>query len=86
VKPKGALTLDFLREARNLILVGTDGLGKMMFAQNVCQQAVLAGQSGLFRSPAALLEALHRQTAEGRHRKLPTYANVGLLCVDGRHE
>ena len=29
-----------------------------------------------------MLEELHRQTPEGRHRKLRTYANVGLLCVD----
>jgi hypothetical protein len=36
----------------------------------------------LFRSAAALLEELHRQTPEGRHRKLRTYANVDLLCVD----
>ena len=38
---------------------------------------VLAGHSVLFRSAAALLEELHRQTPEGRHRKLRTYANVG---------
>ena len=43
---------------------------------------MLAGHSVLFRSAAALLEELHRQTPEGRHRKLRTYANVGLLCVD----
>jgi len=43
---------------------------------------VLAGHSVLFRSAAALLEELHRQTPEGRQRKLRTYANVGLLCVD----
>src|SRR5438477_3119515 len=77
-----ALTLDFLPEARNLILVGTNGLGKTMIAQNICHGAVLAGHSVLFRSAAALLEELHRQTPEGRHRKLRTYANVGLLCVD----
>src|SRR4029077_4526351 len=77
-----ALTLDFLPEARNLILVGTNGLGKTMIAQNICHQAVLAGHSVLFRSAAALLEELHRQTPEGRHRKLRTYANVSLLCVD----
>jgi len=77
-----ALTLDFLPEARNLILMGTNGLGKTMIAQNICHAAVLAGHSVLFRSAAALLEELHRQTAEGRHRKLRTYANVGLLCVD----
>jgi len=77
-----ALTLDFLDEARNLVLVGRNGLGKTMIAQNICHAAVLAGQSVLFRSAPALLEELHRQTLEGRRRKLRTYANVGLLCVD----
>ena len=77
-----ALTLDFLPEARNLVLVGTNGLGKTMIAQNICHAAVLAGQSVLFRSAASLLEELHRQSPEGRHRKLRAYANVGLLCVD----
>jgi DNA replication protein DnaC len=77
-----AMTLDFLGEARNLVLVGSNGLGKTMIAQNLCHAAVLAGRSVLFRSAAALLEELHRQTPEGRRRKLRTYANVGLLCVD----
>jgi DNA replication protein DnaC len=76
------LTLDFLAEGRNLVLVGRNGLGKTMIAQNICHQAVLAGHSVLFRSAAALLEELHRQTTEGRRRKLRTYANVGLLCID----
>ena len=77
-----ALTLDFIPEARNLILVGRNGLGKTMIAQNICHTAVLAGHSVLFRSAAALLEELHRQSPEGRRQKLRTYANVGLLCVD----
>jgi DNA replication protein DnaC len=77
-----ALTLDFLAEARNLVLMGTNGLGKTMIAQNICHTAVLAGHSVLFRSAAALLEELHRQSPEGRHRKLRSYANVDLLCVD----
>lgn len=77
-----ALTLDFLAEARNLVLMGSNGLGKTMIAQNICHQAVLAGHSVLFRSAAALLEDLHRQTPEGRRRKLRGYGNVGLLCLD----
>lgn len=77
-----ALTLDFLPEARNLVLVGRNGLGKTMIAQNICHAAVLAGYSVLFRSAAALLEELHRQSPEGRRFKLRTYANVGLLCID----
>jgi len=77
-----ALTLDFLTEHRNLVLVGRNGLGKTMIAQNICHAAVLAGHSVLFRSAAALLEELHRQSPEGRRSKLRTYANVGLLCID----
>jgi DNA replication protein DnaC len=77
-----ALTLDFLAEARNLILVGRNGLGKTMIAQNICHAAVLAGHSVLFRPAAALLEDLQRQTSEGRRRKLRGYANVGILCID----
>jgi DNA replication protein DnaC len=77
-----ALTLDFVPEARNLVLVGRNGLGKTMIAQNICHTAVLAGYSVLFRSAAAVLEELHRQTPEGRRTKLRTYANVGLLCID----
>jgi DNA replication protein DnaC len=77
-----AMTLDFLAEARNLILVGANGLGKTMIAQNICHAAVLAGHSVLFRTASALLEDLHRQTPEGRLRKLRAYANVSLMCVD----
>src|SRR5580658_3308914 len=77
-----ALTLDFLGESRNLILVGRNGLGKTMIAQNIAHAAVLAGHSVLFRSAAALLEELHRQSPEGRRAKLRGYANVGLLCID----
>jgi DNA replication protein DnaC len=77
-----ALSLDFLSEARNLILVGRNGLGKTMIAQNICHAAVQAGHSVLFRSAAALIEDLHRQPTEGRRRRLRAYANAGLLCID----
>ncbi|MGC9973114.1 MAG: IS21-like element helper ATPase IstB [Bryobacteraceae bacterium] len=77
-----ALLLDFLREGRNLVLVGRNGLGKTMIAQNICHAAVLAGSSVLFRAAPALLEDLQRQSPEGRRRKLRTYSNVGLLCID----
>ncbi len=77
-----ALTLDFLPEARNLVLLGPNGIGKTMIAQNICHAAVQAGYSVLFRPAAALLEDLHRQTVEGRRRKLRAIANVGLLCID----
>ncbi len=77
-----ALTLDFLHQNHNLILVGSNGLGKTMIAQNLCYAAVQAGWTAVFRTAAALIDELHRQTPEGRRRKLRYYGNVGLLCVD----
>jgi DNA replication protein DnaC len=77
-----ALTADFIGENRNLVLIGRNGVGKTMIAQNVCHAAVLAGYSVVFRSAAALLEELHRQSPEGRRSKLRGYGNVGLLCID----
>lgn len=77
-----ALTTDFIGENRNLVLIGRNGVGKTMIAQNVCHAAVLAGYSVVFRSAAALLEELHRQSPEGRRSKLRWYGNVGLLCID----
>lgn len=77
-----ALLLDFLPQNRNLILVGGNGLGKTMIAQNICHAAILAGGSVLFRAAPALLEELQRQSPEGRRRKLRAYANIGLLCID----
>ena len=78
----GGVYDDALGEARNLVLVGRNGLGKTMIAQNICHAAVQSGYSVLFRSEAALLDDLQRQTVEGRRRKLRTFANVGLLCID----
>jgi len=49
-----------------------------MIAQNICHAAVLAGSSVLFRSAAALLEDLHRQSPEGRRRKLRSYTVTGV--------
>jgi DNA replication protein DnaC len=77
-----ALTLDFLPEARNLVFIGHNGVGKTMIAKNICQAAVLAGYSVLFRTAPALLEDLQRQGPEGRRHKLRIYANVGRLCID----
>ncbi len=53
-----ALTLDFIREGRNLALIGTNGLGKTMIARNIAHQAVLAGFSVLCTTAAELIEDL----------------------------
>ena len=40
--------LDFISQAENLILLGPNGVGKSMLAQNLCYQAILRGIPALF--------------------------------------
>jgi len=77
-----ALTLDFIQEGRNVVLIGKNGLGKTMIAKNLCHAAILAGHSVLFRSAAAIIEDLQGPSPEVRRRKLRAYANFGLVCID----
>jgi DNA replication protein DnaC len=49
------ITLDFLKEAANVVFVGPNGVGKSMFAQNIAHQAVIDGHTVLFTSAGQLL-------------------------------
>ena len=49
------MTLQFLTDATNVVLVGGNGLGKTMFACNLGYQAVLAGHTVLFVTAGQLL-------------------------------
>jgi len=77
-----ALMLDFLREGRNLILIGTNGLGKTMITKNIAHAAVLAGYSVLFRTASELLEDLQVDSPEQRRRRFAHYARPHLVCID----
>lgn len=79
---EGALTLDFLVEGRNLVLIGSNGLGKTMIAKNIAHTAVLAGHSVLFRTAADLLADLDGDSPGLRRRKFRFYARPTLLCID----
>ncbi len=77
-----AFTLDFLADARNFILVGSNGLGKTLIAKNIAHAAVLAGHSVLFRTAADLLADLDGDSPGLRRRKFRFYARPSLLCLD----
>jgi DNA replication protein DnaC len=77
-----ALTLDFLTQSRNLIVCGTNGLGKTMIAKNIAHAAVLAGHSVLFRTAGDLLADLDGDSPGLRRRKFRFYARPTLLCID----
>jgi DNA replication protein DnaC len=76
-------TLDFLKEAENILLVGPNGVGKTMIAQNLAHHAVLQGRSVLFSNAGALLADLgQRDTAWAREQRLRRYVRPHLLCID----
>ena len=58
-----AFRLDFISQADNLVLLGPNGVGKTMLAQNLCYQAVLHGVPALFTTASALLADLSEQVA-----------------------
>ena len=78
-----ALTLDFVQEHRNLVLLGANGVGKTMIAKNLAYQAALAGHSVLFTTAAELLDDLRAEVAHATfRRKLAKYASPNVLVVD----
>jgi len=77
-----SLSLDFIREGRNLALIGTNGLGKTMIARNIAHQAVLAGFSVVCTTAAELIEDLRACSPETLRRRLARYARPHLLVCD----
>jgi DNA replication protein DnaC len=76
-------SLQFLNGASNVVLVGPNGNGKSMIAQNLGFQALIAGHSVRFTKASELLDEL--SAADGafaRRRCLKKYSMVGLLIVD----
>ena len=80
---ESVLRLDFLAEARNVVLVAPQGLGKTMLVQNSAHQAILVGHGVLFVTAAQLLLDLGAQeSSRALDRRLRYYAQIGLLIID----
>lgn len=79
-----ALSLNFASEAANVVLVGAQGLGKTMIAQNIAHNAVLAGHSALFITAAQLINDLGAQeSSRSLERRLKFYSQaISVLCID----
>lgn len=77
------MSLGFIQEAANIILVGPNGVGKSTIAQNIAHQAVLQGHSVLFVNAAQMLGDLAAQDGDNAlRRRLRHYARPGLLLID----
>lgn len=77
------MSLEFIEQATNIILVGTNGLGKSTVARNLTHQAALQGHSSLFVSAAQMLGDLAAQeTDRALHRRIKHYVKPTLLAID----
>ena len=76
-------TLDFVGDAANIIIIGSNGTGKTMIAKNLAHQTILRGGSALFVTASALLNDLADQhSAAALTRRLRYYLQPQVLVID----
>lgn len=77
------MQLNFLDNATNIILIGSNGVGKSTIAQNLAWQAAIKGHTALFTSAANMLSDLAAQDGDNAlRRRLKYYAQPQLLVID----
>src|SRR6266404_6081270 len=77
------MSLQFMAEATNAVLVGPNGIGKSTIARNLAHQALVHGHTVLFASAGQLLGELAAIDSDSAlNRKLRHYANFDLLAID----
>jgi DNA replication protein DnaC len=77
------MTLEFLNDASNAILVGPNGVGKTTVAKNIAHTAVLQGKKVLFTTAAKMLNELAACDGDmALQRRLRYYSSPDVLCID----
>ena len=77
------MSLDFLKEAANGVLIGPSGIGKTMLARNIAHQAVIHGNTAVFTTAGQLLGELAALDSDSAlRRRLRQYAAPHLLVID----
>jgi DNA replication protein DnaC len=80
---EGLMGLDFVSDIANIVLVGPNGVGKSMIAQNIAHQALIAGHTALFTSAGQLLGDLCALDSDAAlRRRLRHYARPQVLVID----
>jgi DNA replication protein DnaC len=75
--------LGFIQEADNVMLIGPNGVGKTMVAQNLAYQALLQGMTVRFTTASAMLgDLVQRDSSHALQQRLRHYVRPQLLVID----
>jgi DNA replication protein DnaC len=76
-------SLQFIADVTNVVLIGPNGVGKSMIAQNLAHCAVLNGHTVRFTTASAMLNELASQDgAMALRRRIQHYCRPDLLAID----
>lgn len=76
-------SLSWIEQTTNVVLVGPNGIGKSMIAQNLVYEAVLRGATARFVTASELLNDLASQEGSSSlHKRLRRYCNPTVLAID----
>jgi DNA replication protein DnaC len=79
----GLMSLEFIGEKANVVLVGPNGIGKSMPVRNVAHQALILGHTVRFTTAGELLGDLAALDSDAAlRRRLRHYAAPDLLVID----
>jgi DNA replication protein DnaC len=77
------MSLEFLKEATNIVFAGPNGVGKSTLARNIAHQAIVHGHTVLFTTAGQLLGELAALDSDSAlRRRLRHYAAPALLAID----
>jgi DNA replication protein DnaC len=78
-----ALTLRFVAEGANVVILGPNGVGKTMLLKNIACCALQAGHPVVVRSASDLLaDLVGQESSVARARRLRAYVQPAILCID----
>lgn len=77
------MSLEFVREQANVVLIGPNGVGKSTLALNLAYQALVNGHTALFTTAGQMLGELASLDSDSAlRRRLHRYASPAVLVID----